>query len=377
MRDNVNLYHGDCLKVMKRLYKEGIQVDGVITDPPYHLQSIVARFGKPGSAPAKSAIGHRISKGFAGKQWDGGDIAFDPKTWAKVLRLMKPGAHLLSFAAGRNYDQMAGAIREAGFEIRRMIIWFYVSGLPKSHDISFNIKKTLGHERHKMAKRYEGYGTDLKPAFEPICLARAPISEKTIAKNVMKHGTGGLNIDATRIKALEAEHEIGKWPSDLIHDGSDEVLKVFRSQNHQSSKIKISTQKSGTGMFFNRPGTNTTKHLSGGHLESFFYCAKADAYEKRFSDHPTIKPVELIRYLVNLIMPPDGGLCLDPFAGSGTLGEAIMREGKSLAIMKRPAHKAILIEQDDQYVKDIEARLASVHETDAPLFGDSLDKEAQ
>ena len=169
----VDLINGDCIEEMQRLIDEGVQVDSVVTDPPYHLTSIVKRFGKDNSAPAKYGTDGayaRASKGFMGKEWDGGDIAFRPETWELALKLLKPGGHLLAFSASRNYHRMAVAIEDAGFEIRDQLMWLYGSGFPKSHNLG------------------DGWGTALKPAHEPIVMARKPISEKSIADNMMvKH----------------------------------------------------------------------------------------------------------------------------------------------------------------------------------------------
>ena len=192
------LLNGCCRKQMKKLQRQKIMVDAVVTDPPYHFNTIVERFGKEGSAPAQFGTDgafKRASTGFLGKEWDGGDIAFDPMTWSLCLGLLKPGGHLIAFSASRNYHRMAVAIEDAGFEIRDQIMWIYGSGFPKSH----NIGKQIGDEDF-------GWGTALKPAHEPIVLARKPISEKSIADNVLKWGTGGINIDGCRIEGNDAKY---------------------------------------------------------------------------------------------------------------------------------------------------------------------------
>ena len=151
------LLNDDCLVAMQKLVDDGVQVDSIVTDPPYHLQSIVDRFGKKGSAPAKHGTDGafaRASKGFMGQEWDGGDIAFRQETWELALKLLKSGGHLLAFSASRNYHRMAVAIEDAGFEIRDQLMWLYGSGFPKSHNLG------------------DGWGTALKPAHEPIVMAR-------------------------------------------------------------------------------------------------------------------------------------------------------------------------------------------------------------
>ena len=172
------LLNGDCIEQMQKLKDEGKLVDSVVTDPPYHLTSIVERYGKDGSAPAKDKDGlyQRQSRGFMGKEWDGGDIAFRTDTWKLAYDLLKPGGYLLAFSASRNYHRMAVAIEDAGFEIRDQIMWIYGSGFPKSLNVG------------------DGWGTALKPAHEPIVMARKPL-EGTNIDNVLKYGTGAINID--------------------------------------------------------------------------------------------------------------------------------------------------------------------------------------
>lgn len=249
---NIDLRQGDCLEVLKTIPDNS--VDSVVVDPPYHLTSIVKRFGKEGSAPAQFGTDGayaRASKGFMGKEWDGGDIAFRTEVWSECLRVLKPGGHLLSFSHSRTYHRMAVAIEDAGFEIRDSIMWIYGSGFPKSHNIGKAIDKIQGNEREVIDYKYknrnpngkngiglsgddnlqvrkidndtkgnsewEGWGTALKPAHEPICMARKPLTEKSIAENVLKWGTGGINIDDSRIEFSENDDErIGKgyvWDS--------------------------------------------------------------------------------------------------------------------------------------------------------------------
>ena len=178
------LNNGDCIEVMQRLIDDGVQVDSVVTDPPYHLTSIVERFGKEGSAPAQFGTDgayKRSSTGFMGKEWDGGDIAFRQETWELAYKLLKPGGHLLAFSASRNYHRMAVAIEDAGFEIRDQIMWIYGSGFPKSLNLG------------------DGWGTALKPAHEPIVMAKKRL-EGTNKQNKDKYGPGGINIDGCRIE---------------------------------------------------------------------------------------------------------------------------------------------------------------------------------
>jgi len=175
---------GDCRDWLAQL--EPNSIDACVCDPPYHLTSIVKRFGAENAAPAKvgkTGAYERASRGFMGQTWDGGNVAFDPETWAAVWRVLKPGAHLIAFSGTRTYHRMACAIEDAGFEIRDQLAWCYGSGFPKSHN---------------QQGEWEGWGTALKPAWEPICFARKPLAG-TVAGNLAKHGTGALNIDGCRI----------------------------------------------------------------------------------------------------------------------------------------------------------------------------------
>jgi site-specific DNA-methyltransferase (adenine-specific) len=354
----VRLLKGDCLELLPTL-EEG-SIDSCVTDPPYHLTSIVKRFGKPNSAECQHGTDGayaRASKGFMGKQWDGGDIAFRPEVWAEVLRVLKPGAHLLAFSGTRTYHRMACAIEDAGFEIRDQIGWAYGSGFPKSHNIG------------------NGWGSALKPAWEPIVLARKPLSESSIAANVLKHGTGGINVDGCRIgveggtkKAGPPSYKpgtalmgsldgslngggcepinAGRWPANLILDGSEEVVSGFPETQSGS---RMAGEYGGMG--YHGSGAWPMPEITGdsGSAARFFYTAKADSDDRLGSRHPTVKPLDLISYLVRLITPPRG-LVLDPFAGTGTLAEAAFREGC----------RSILIEREPEYQADIERRMALV-----------------
>lgn len=332
----VKIIEGDCLQELKRL--EPCSVDAIVTDPPYEL-------------------------GFMNKKWDQARIAFDPDTWRPVLRVLKPGGHLVAFGAPRNYHRLACAIEGAGFEIRDSLMWVFGSGFPKS--------KNLDGE-------WDGWGTALKPAHEPIILARKPLSESTVAANVLRWGTGALNIDATRIPGgkdyadkcasvigLKSNRNgnvygeygrergdsfspSGRWPANICHDGSDEVLALFPYT------------KSGSIAPHHKRTTSKTKNAYGkraalpeqtfgdeGSAARFFYQAKANATDRADSKHPTVKPVALMRWLVRLVTPP-GGIVLDPFAGTGTTGQAAVEE----------AFHVILIEQESEYIADIKRRLA-------------------
>ena len=279
--------------------------DSCVTDPPYHLASILKRFG-PGQKginnkdekEGRNGPYHRAAKGFMGQTWDGGDIAFNKDFWKEVYRVMKPGAVLLSFAATRNYHRMAVAVEDAGFEIFDMINWIYGSGFPKR-------------------KNY------LKPGHEPIVMARKGVNKS-------------LNIEESRVPGYE-------W--DTTKNRRD-------PKKHKEAIYKLGLKKTGTGEKIKGRYPANVIH-DGSYYEEwvkYFYCAKASKKEKGDTKHPTVKPLELMRYLVKLVTPKDGTV-LDPFAGTGTTGEAALLEGR----------KYYLIEREKNYFKDIEKRLKKVN----------------
>ncbi|AZD01338.1 DNA-methyltransferase [Pseudomonas chlororaphis] len=362
------LYHGDCLEQLLQMPDNS--VDSIVTDPPYGLS-------------------------FMGKKWDH-DVP-SVEVWAECLRVLKPGGHLLAFAGTRTQHRMAVRIEDAGFEIRDMIAWAYGSGFPKSHNLE---------------GEHEGWGTALKPALEPITVARKPFTG-TVADNVQAHGTGALNIDMCRVMPtgerlgggdecgksgkpegwarpwmddpshvaahnakvtanVEKASQLGRWPANLIHDGSPEVLAAFPDAPGQLAAVSTSdTQRAGQNCYGNmkrgrgkeasansdnsgvvgfqmKPGA---RRLDSGSAARFFYCAKtsrADRHEglanpgPQFTtgttlrkvenvgtsgnNHPTVKPTDLMAYLLRLVTPP-GGTVLDPYMGSGSTGKAAMREG--------------------------------------------------
>lgn len=342
----VELLKGDCRAVMDMLPAESI--DACVTDPPYHLTSTVKRFGKPGSAPAqfgKDGAFARASRGFMGQEWDGGDIAFQPAIWAEVLRLLKPGAHLVAFSGTRTYHRMACAIEDAGFEIRDQLAWVYGTGFPKSHN------------------QGDGWGTALKPAWEPIVLARKP-SIGTVAQNRAQYGTGGINIEACRVSvdpvadagqfrtmqrgqrmgdangqvwglskgggdAPQVVRPEGRWPANILHDGSDEVLAAFPDAPGQQGDLKETGRARPTKHAFGdmAPPRAHSARNDAGSAARFFYCAKASGKDRgEGNEHPTVKPTVLMQWLCRLITPV-GGVVLDPFMGSGSTGKAAIREG--------------------------------------------------
>jgi site-specific DNA-methyltransferase (adenine-specific) len=414
---------GDCLEQMRPMASDS--VDAIVCDPPYEF-------------------------GFMGKSWDSTGIANSVEMWREALRVLKPGGHLLAFSGSRTYHRMACAIEDAGFEIRDQIMWVYGSGFPKSLDVSKAIDKAAGAERFgtgemvragcraarggdelvgsesveaakwkevtvpatEAARQWEGWGTALKPAHEPICVARKPLIG-TVAANVLAHGVGAMNIDGCRVEVLDAEYArncsgdrghagtrsaeqegatnlhagggtaaAGRWPANLIHDGSDEVLAAFPC---------TSSHDSGDSGGFRSPASETATNFKRGSMGSlpigrgdngsaarFFYCAKASRTDRNEgcgqldrkplhwssgdqnpgsfqsegtdktsqNNHPTVKPTDLMAYLCRLVTPP-GGLVLDPFMGSGSTGKACMREG----------FRFIGIDMTPEYVEIARARI--------------------
>lgn len=319
------LYLGDAREII-----HGVRgAHACATDPPYHLASVVKRFGAKDAAPAKSkgatGVYARQSAGFVGKTWDGGGIAFDPALWDAINEALVPGAHVASFAARKNYHRMAGAIELGGFEIRDMMIWMYAQGKPNSHNVGTLMQKAGYSE--EAARLWAGYGTDLKGAHEPICLARKYLAEDTIAQNVAAHGAGGLNIEGCRTSPGD------RWPATAIHDGSVSVYASLRG--------------------------------GGREMMAVMPCMKPSKKEREFgleegeAGHPTTKPIALMQWICRLITP-DGGLVVDPFMGSGTTGIACVHENL----------RFIGIEKDEAYFDKACRRIeAAVREFDGTIMG--------
>lgn len=409
--------HGDCLAILPTLADNSI--DAIVTDPPYHLtiNGKSKMQGKTWRAPHALQY-KRLTSGFMGKEWDGGDIAFRPDVWLECLRVLKPGGYMVAFGGCRTQHRMVCAIEDAGFVIHPQLIWCFSTGFPKAANASKAIDKHLGKERAVVglspnnrersgdaiawnqgdaimltapatpeAQRWEGwaYGLGaLKPAFEPICLAQKPMVG-TGAENILKHGTGAVNIDASRVPGAKPDvtnipfgawrdmegrsdrqspgqtyhSTAGRWPPNLLLDGSDEVAALFPQSDHARGNKKAS--KGGGGMYGYGQCTNTFGKGDEGSAARFFpslgytdderlmYCAKAGKLDRAGSRHPTIKPIRLLEWLCRLVCPP-GGTILDPFAGSGTTGAACVNLG----------FRAILIEREDEYVGDIERRMNGV-----------------
>lgn len=414
------LYNGDCVDKLKELPDNS--VDSIVTDPPYGLSKEPDMIEVLTHWMNGESYSHN-HKGFMGKEWD--SFVPSPNIWKECLRVLKPGGHMVAFFGTRTYDIGTLSIRIAGFEIRDQLAWVFGTGFPKSMNISKAIDANLltGEGESIIsdeAKHWEGWGTALKPAYEPIVLARKPIIG-TVAKNVLEYGTGGINIDGSRIKTSESkprDHEMsqaksysksgsvsftsdagkfiggdpkGRFPSNLIHDGSDEVVDLFPYSKSgaltSDQQAKGGYAGSGSGIIYGTASRGGTSEYGGseGSASRFFYCAKASSGDRdeglgefnskqasglplrskdkksvgagldgtktfrettRKNVHPTVKPVSLMQHLVRMITPPNGTV-LDPFMGSGSTGKAAMYEG----------FKFIGIEMDKSYMEIAEARI--------------------
>ena len=300
--NDITLYESDNRIALRKMIARGEFVHSVVTDAPYGLLSIIKRFGKADAAPAlkKHAGGAftRSSEKFIGEKWDGSAIENDPEFWKLVLDVMLPGAMLVAFSSPRTYHLMASAIEQAGFIVHPMIGWAYGSGLAKPHSPKLD--------------EWEGYSHGaqvLKPALEPIFVGQKPFSEKTCRANILKHGVGAVNIKDTRAPE-------GRWPANLITDGSfGEKFIYFETFPFED--------------------------------QSVFYVPKAGKVDRAGGAHPTVKPIGLIQQLIRRVTPPNGGTVLDPFAGSGTTGQAARNEGV----------KSILMENHKDYSSFIRRRL--------------------
>ena len=434
----IRLHNYDCLNVLKMMIEDEVFVDSIVTDPPYEL-------------------------GFMGRSWDSTGIAFQKETWELCFKVLKPGGHLLAFSGSRTYHRMAVAIEDAGFEIRDQVMWLYGSGFPKSMNVGKALDKKLGNERIKTGEKkthsnkgikqseqrtaigagafgqeveedvtvgtteWEGWGTALKPAHEPLVLARKPLSEKSVVDNVLKHRTGGINIDECRVEGNDAKYpdsnpdfrdqgrqskenmgidklsfgqtenvkrkkvirksrdEKGVWtndnsgmkaegseyadadprgrfPSNIMHDGSDSIKKLFEDKSRYFYCAKTSKAERNQGLD-NFPIKN--KKGGGGTSNNVWYEDDVNSASGKFGSekapsknvHPTVKPIKLMKYLCRLITPK-GGTVLDPFMGSGSTGMAAKEENFDF----------VGIEKEEEYFNIASARIESV-ETKSTLEG--------
>jgi hypothetical protein len=398
--ESVTLFHGDCRDIMEGRLPDN-SVDSIVTDPPYEL-------------------------GFMGKKWDDTGIAYNSEVWENAYRVLKPGGHLLAFGGTRTWHRLAVAIEDAGFEVRDSMAWMYGSGFPKSLDVSKAIDKAAGalvHEGKGMlnsatgtmtltptikpseyvkpapatpaAEQWQGWGTALKPAHEPIVVARKPLIG-TVAENVLTHGTGALNIDGSRISMgdeydptkvqrqqnssgaidgafgaasligteIPTYNSKGRWPANVIFDES-QAAELDKQSGVLSSGANPTRRNSDKfrdayGDFAGQTKCVPARGADSGGASRFFYVAKAGKKERPNVDgiaHPTVKPIALMRYLVRLVTPP-GGTVLEPFAGSGTTVEACILEGfNCIAIEMTDDYLPLIAERVRRSTEDKEGRL--------------------
>jgi site-specific DNA-methyltransferase (adenine-specific) len=468
----IDLRLGDCLEVLKTIPDNSI--DSVVTDPPYGIgfmgkawdtfepnnvkqavetntqsfnKNIESKQDNPNLKGRKnSPIGSNST--FAGTY----DLTTKGKNdyqewcyeWGKeCFRVLKPGGHLLASNSPRMYHRMAIGLEDAGFEIRDQIMWVYGSGFPKSHNIGKAIDKIEGNDREvvghnpnhrntesdviplgfqggrsdgtitKGNSEWEGWGTALKPAHEPIVMARKPLTEKSIAENVLKYGTGGINIDGSRVgtddtrskasltalgqnsgwnahnnKEVIAGSECGRFPANIIFDEEagqllDEQAPLTGSAFKAKRKKDVEGGSGASLMRAHKEGEDNGYFDERGGASRFFYCPKTSKSDRNEglivekeknkrpigvafnneddlfqqgsgNNHPTVKPTDLMRYLINLITPPNG-TTLDPFMGSGSTGKAAVRCGVNF----------IGIEKEQEYMDIASARIQ--HEQNKPL----------
>ena len=432
---------GDCLEKLKELPDNSI--DSIVTDPPYGIGFMGKEWDVFKSSEVSKNVEGSRRKGEHKNIKDGKDgmaspsgIRYDESRighikfqewchkWLKeTYRVLKPGGHILISCSTRMYHRMACATEDAGFEIRDMIEWVYGSGFPKSLNIGKAVDKLQGNKREKTGNsragskarngfkgdmaimpfetktidlditkgtsKWEGWGTALKPAHEPICMARKPLSEKSVAENCLKWGTGGINIDESRVgtggdytvhnagvsgsesyqwnkgeqkeSSKEYKETTGRFPANLIHDNSEEVRECFPDNSERFFKSIIYHPKASKGErnkgcegLEEKPvawGNQAKAELKRGNLD---FRAGGDAtkhnkVEMRINNHPTVKPIALMEYLIKMVTPK-GGVVLDPFTGSGS----------TLVAAKQNGFDYIGIEKEEEYVKIAEARLKAV-----------------
>ena len=314
---NCNYFNSDCVKFSDEY--DGELFDAVVTDPPYGIE-------------------------YLGNSWDSykNCVAFKEETWRSISKTLKPGGYLLIFGASKTFHRLTCAVEDSGLKIKDVLMWLYGQGMPKSQNMG------------KKNSDWEGWGTGLKPCYEPILLAQKPIEEKTILKNLEKHGVGAINIEESRLDS-------GRWPGNVIHDGSDEVEEQFAKfgerGNGWSRNYGVEDYQGrqyGGGVFGGGGYIGETTYCDEGTASRFFYSTKSSVKERTHNrtvenNHPTVKNLELMKYLIKLITPT-GGTVYDPFAGSGT----------TLIAAKDIGFNSVGVEMSEEYCEIIKNRVSQV-----------------
>jgi len=408
------IIHGDSLEILQTLEDES--VDAIVTDPPYGLGNTSPKHVTEClRAWAEGEEWSPKGSGFMGRAWDA--WVPPPELWREVLRVLKKGGHALVFAGSRTQDLMSISLRLAGFEVRDTLMWLYGNGFPKGQNVSKAIDKALGTEDQRevigfktkpdstiksaremeqptahegwrrpymddpekversrqvtigateAARQWEGWGTALKPAYEPIILARKPL-EGTVAANVLEHGTGALNIDACRINSADA-------PEGRSRHGGGTLQGASFQMPHSESRMPAGRYPA--NVIIDDHAATMIDDQGGSNQSRFFYTAKASRAEreaglsdtgKRGNTHPTVKPLDLMRYLVKMITPP-AGTVLDPFAGSGsTICAAVLEGFEGLGIEREEEFVAIARQRVEYWRASMDQGNESA-ESELPLF---------
>lgn len=355
---------GDSLDVLKTLPDNSVHA--VVTDPPYGLgDTSPAQVADCMLAWARGETWTPKGSGFMGKFWDA--WVPPPELWREVLRVLKPGGHALVFAGSRTQDLMSLSLRLAGFEIRDTLQWLYGSGFPKSH----NVSKALDKQAGEVDDSWQGWGTALKPAYEPVIMARKSL-KGTVVQNTLEHGCGGINVDACRVAWSEGEEAgdthagspAGRWPANVILDPEAGALLDTQASEPVSrffycAKASRAEREAGLQGHETKTGAQLTGRQEGSVGLSAY--AGTRGSQPRANIHPTVKPINLMRYLVRLVTPSHGTV-LDPFTGSGSTGCAAVLERVNF----------IGIERETEYARIARARIAHHMHQDADIDQDDL-----
>lgn len=411
------LYEGKMQDVLPTLEEKSI--DSIVCDPPYEIN-------------------------FMQNGWDNSSVAFQKETWQHCFRVLKPGGYLLAFGGTRTYHRIACAIEDAGFEIRDCIMYLYGSGMPKGQNVGLMIDKKRGvdnrtgnvvkgvhnsdclisvashckpiYEERQAQNEYAGYNTALKPAYEPVIVARKPV-EGTVVENILKYGVGAMNIDECRVGISGAVKTLGnipnkernesitpimdrkilgsvaldkgRYPANVITDGSKEVAKGMpntKSSYNENSRheTKINSQNADILKYGYKTRIDSSSYNDEGSAMRYFYCAKVSSKDRDdgidiYKDdnaplkniHPTVKPTALMQYLVRLVTPK-GGTVLDPFMGSGSTGKATMFENRE----RNANYKFIGVEMTEKYLPICKARIDyALHKFEYDIEKEKLEDE--